>query len=101
MGHLSAAGSYKPSFQNFRSFACPSQTRRFEVWPDLTAAIRHGQAVSLGEDRHFGSLNLRSKSWYGDHRGSEQRHGRQGEEGFEHWGLLTGGLWPRRFRGLP
>lgn len=85
-----AAGGYQAGFQNLGAVAGRSQTRRFEVWPDLTAAIRGGspdlQAVALGEGRCFGSFNLGGECGQGDHGGSEQRQGRESEEGFEHFG---------------
>jgi hypothetical protein len=89
-GDSLAAGGYKAGFQNFGAVAGRSQTRRFEVWPDLTAAVRGGrpdlQAIALGEGRCFGSFNLGGECGQGDHGGSEQRQGREGEEGFEHLG---------------
>jgi hypothetical protein len=85
-----AASGYKAGFQNFGAVHGRSQTCRFEVWPDLTAAVRgwHAdlQAIALGEDRCFGSFDLGGECGQGDHGGSEQRQGREGEEGFEHLG---------------
>jgi hypothetical protein len=83
-----AAGGYKAGFQNFGAVPGRSQTRCFEVWPDLTATVSGWrpdlQAIALGEDCCFGSFNLGGECGQGDHGGSEQRQGREGEEGFEH-----------------
>ena len=71
-----AAGRYKAGFENSGAAAGRSQTLRFQVWPDLTSAIRGGlpnlQAVGLGEDRRFRSFNL-GEDRQSDHESSEQR----------------------------
>src|SRR3954469_10049018 len=56
-GEFSAPGGYQAGFQDRGAVAGRAQTRRFEVWPDLTAAMRGRcpdvQAITFGEDRGF------------------------------------------------